>query len=123
MNSPLDCSVLFIMFATVYSVGGSLPVIFPYTTEFIRNKYRGPYLSVQSIFWMFGRLLCGAFAWAIIPRGKISLYSGKLTFHSWRLFIALSAMPSLIGALMYFFLPESPRFLLEVRGKVAVAKT
>lgn len=96
-------------------VGGSLPVIFPYTSEFIRNKYRGPYLAAQSVFWMFGRLLCGSFAWAIIPRENIDLPFGNYRFHSWRLFIAVSALPSFIGAIMYFLLPESPRYLLEVR--------
>ena len=94
----------------VYSVGGSLPVIFPYIAEFTRNKYRGPYLGVQAFFWTFGRLVCGGFAWVILP-----LSFGNI--HSWRVFIAASAVPSLIGALLYFFLPESPRFLLEVRRR------
>ena len=96
------------------SVGGSLPVVVPYTSEFIRNKYRGPYLGVLAMFWMIGRLLCGAFAWAIIPQGNIDIPLGNFTFHSWRLFIAVSALPSFIGAIMYLFLPESPRYLLEV---------
>ena len=96
------------------SVGGSLPVLFPYNSEFIRNKYRGPYLGVQSTFWMVGRLLCGAFAWMIIPVGSIHSTLGSIQFHSWRLFIAISALPSILGALLYFILPESPRYLLEV---------
>ena len=37
--------------------------------------------------------------------------------HSWRLYIAISAVPALIGALLYLLLPESPRFLLEVRER------
>ena len=86
-----------------------MPVIFPYIAEFTRNKYRGPYLGVQAFFWTFGRLVCGGFAWIILPLAISRV-------HSWRVFIALSAVPSLVGALLYFFLPESPRFLLEVRG-------
>ena len=92
------------------SVSGSLPVIAPYMAEFIRNKYRGPVLGISSTFWMVGRLLCGAFAWIIIPMGLVAPFN----FHSWRLFIAISALPSLLGAAAYFLLPESPRFLLEV---------
>ena len=98
-----------------HRVGGSLPVLFPYISEFIRNKYRGPYLGAQSLFWMFGRLLCGAIAWAIIPRTNIDFSMGLFRFHSWRLFIAISAIPSILGVFLYFFLPESPRYLLEVR--------
>lgn len=92
----------------------ALPVLFPYNSEFIRNKYHGPYLGVQSTFWMVGRLLCGAFAWMIIPFGNIHSTLGSIQFHSWRLFIAVSALPSILGALLYFILPESPRYLLEV---------
>lgn len=89
-------------------------MLFPYNSEFIRNKYRGPYLGVQSTFWMFGRLLCGAFAWIIIPLGNIQTSIGSIEFHSWRLFIAISAVPSILGALFYLIMPESPRYLLEV---------
>ena len=97
------------------SVGGSLPVIFSYGSEFIRNKYRGPYLGIQSIFWMVGTLLCGAFAWIILPYNCVSIQIGSITFHSWRIFIAVSALPAILGALLYLLLPESPRYLLEVR--------
>ena len=50
----------------------------------------------------------------IIPVGSIHSSLGSIEFHSWRLFIAVSALPSILGALLYFILPESPRFLLEV---------
>ncbi len=96
------------------SVGGSLPVIFPYTSEFIRNKYRGPYLGVQSMFWMLGRFVCAALAWAIIPRETFLFVHDEVV--SWRVFLAIAALPSLLGAIVYMFLPESPRFLLEVGG-------
>ena len=50
----------------------------------------------------------------IIPVGSIHSSLGAVQFHSWRLFIAVSALPSVLGALLYFILPESPRYLLEV---------
>lgn len=112
--SPWFWLFVLLRFFSGFGVGGSLPVIFPYTSEFIKNQYRGPFLGVQSMFWMVGRLLCGAFAWAIIPQGSINASLGEFRFHSWRLFIAVSAIPSFIGAFLYFLLPESPRFLLEV---------
>ena len=104
----------------LYRVGGSIPVLFPYLSEFIRTKYRGPYLGVQSTFWMIGRLLCGAFAWIIIPQTGIDFSMGLFRFHSWRLFLIVSAIPSLLGVVLYWFLPESPRYLLEVRVCVCV---
>ena len=65
-------------------------------------------MSMQSFFWTFGRLVCGGVVWLVLP-----LNIEK--FHSWRLLILLSAMPAFVGALLYVLLPESPRFLLEVR--------
>ena len=82
-------------------------------SEMVRNKYRGPYLGVLSMHWMLGSLLCGAFAWMIVP-AEINLSLGSLQIHSWRVFIIVSSIPSILGACLYFFLPESPRFLLEV---------
>lgn len=112
--SPHYVVFLILRFFSGFGVGGSLPVLFPYISEFIRNKYRGSYLGLQSTFWMFGRLLCGAIAWAIIPRTNIDFSLGLFRFHSWRLFIAVSALPSVLGVFLYWFLPESPRYLLEV---------
>eukprot|EP00731_Ephydatia_muelleri_P012149 Em0006g1043a len=104
---------IFFRFASGVGVGGSLPVIFSYMSEMVRNKYRGPYLGVLSMHWMLGSLLCGAFAWMIVP-AEINLSLGSLQIHSWRVFIIVSSIPSILGACLYFFLPESPRFLLEV---------
>ena len=103
------------VYVSIHSVGGSLPIIFPYIAEFTLNKFRGPYLSVQSFSWSLGRLACGGLAWAMLPRGGGGVTLGHLG-SSWRSFIAVSSLPALFGALLYFFLPESPRFLLEVRN-------
>ena len=97
------------------SVGGSLPIIPMYLTEFIHSRYRGPFLGVMGSFWMFGALLCGGLAWLLLPLEISGVSIGSLEIHSWRVFLALSAIPSIIGAGMFLVLPESPRFLLEVR--------
>ena len=84
-----------------------------YASEFVSNTYRGPFLSIQGVFWMVGQLLCGALAWIVIPQHSIDML-GLMTIHSWRLFIAISALPSVFSAILYYFMPESPRYLLEV---------
>ena len=104
----------FISIPLLCSVGGSLPVMFPYTSEFIHSQYRGPYLSILSIFWMVGGLLCAGTAWLLIPLPITGVSIGSLTLHSWRVFLMLSAIPSLLGAMLYMVMPESPRYLLEV---------
>ena len=100
------------------SVGGSLPIIPMYLSEFVHSSYRGPYLGAMAAFWMFGALLCGGLAWLLLPLEISGVSIGSLQMHSWRVFLALSAIPSIVGAGLFFVLPESPRFLLEVRKKI-----
>lgn len=86
----------------------------PYASEFVHAQYRGPYLSALSVFWMIGGLLCGGAAWLLLPLNISGISIGAVSLHSWRVFLILSAIPSLLGALLYIIMPESPRFLLEV---------
>ena len=102
-----------VIIITDYRVGGSLPVLYPYNSEFVRNKYRGPFLSLQGLFWMLGRFMCGGLAWILIPMISIQPSFGSFRFHSWRIFLAMSALPSILGALLYLMMPETPRYLLE----------
>ena len=41
-----------------FSVGGSLPVIFAYYTEFQAKKNRGSMVSMLATFWMSGNIVC-----------------------------------------------------------------
>lgn len=56
-----------------------------------------------------------AVAWLVIPL-QWSFVSGGFELNSWRLLIALTALPSLLSASLLARYPESPRFLL-VQGK------
>lgn len=55
-------------------------------------------------------------AWLVIPRTYLIAHWGWLDFQSWRLFVVLCSVPSLSSALIFrLFMPESPKFLMEVR--------
>lgn len=53
-------------------------------------------------------------AWMVIPRTGLFFSLGSLDFQSWRIFVALCSIPSLTSAVIFIFMPESPKFLLEV---------
>lgn len=53
-------------------------------------------------------------AWMVIPRSRSFFSLGSLSFQSWRMFVALCSIPSLTSAFIFTFMPESPKFLLEV---------
>lgn len=52
-----------------------------------------------------------ALAWIIIPR-DIGYRSPMFLYNSWRIFLAICSIPSVLVAIFLFFLPESPKFLL-----------
>lgn len=124
------------------SIGGSIPIVFSYFSEFLAQEKRGEHLSWLCMFWMIGGIYASAMAWAIIPHygtsptgerglGLVGLgtiivscptfigwsfqMGSAYQFHSWRVFVLVCAFPSVfaIGALTT--MPESPRFFLEVR--------
>ncbi|KAG7230874.1 hypothetical protein INR49_024901 [Caranx melampygus] len=95
-------------------VGGSIPVIFSYFSEFMPRLKRGRMISALATFWMAGNILAAGLAWLVIPRTWAHFYLGPLDFQSWRLFVVLCSVPSLTSALIFkLFMPESPKFLME----------
>ncbi|XP_027718136.1 synaptic vesicle glycoprotein 2A isoform X4 [Vombatus ursinus] len=95
-------------------IGGSIPIVFSYFSEFLAQEKRGEHLSWLCMFWMIGGVYAAAMAWAIIPHYGWSFQMGSAyQFHSWRVFVLVCAFPSVfaIGALTTQ--PESPRFFLE----------
>lgn len=61
-------------------------------------------------------VFCPGVAWLVIPRTYLIAHCGWLDFQSWRLFVVLCSVPSLSSALVFrLLMPESPKFLMEVR--------
>uniref|UniRef100_A0A8C9U504 Synaptic vesicle glycoprotein 2A n=1 Tax=Scleropages formosus TaxID=113540 RepID=A0A8C9U504_SCLFO len=105
---------LFCRLLSGVGIGGSIPIVFSYYSEFLAQEKRGEHLSWLCMFWMIGGIYASAMAWAIIPHYGWSFQMGSAyQFHSWRVFVLVCAFPavSAIGALTT--MPESPRFFLE----------
>ncbi|XP_065147502.1 synaptic vesicle glycoprotein 2B [Paramisgurnus dabryanus] len=105
---------LLLRFFSGVGVGGSIPVIFSYFTEFQPRLRRGAMISALATFWMAGNILAAGVAWLVIPRTSLNVHLSWLDFQSWRLFVILCSVPSLSSALIFrLFMPESPKFLME----------
>ncbi|CAM9909792.1 unnamed protein product [Lampetra planeri] len=88
-------------------VGGSLPVIFSYFSEFQPRRWRGAMVSALATFWMGGNILAAGLAWLIIPLPALGVWS-------WRVFVAVCSVPSLTSSVAFACcLPESPKFLMQ----------
>lgn len=90
-------------------------MIFSYFAEFQPKSKRGSMLSFMAAFWTLGNLFVAGLAWLIIPQ-DIGYTTEYFTYNSWRIFLLICAVPSFIVAIVLFFLPESPKFLLS-QGK------
>ncbi|CAB1421842.1 unnamed protein product [Pleuronectes platessa] len=103
-------------------VGGSIPVIFSYFSEFMPRQRRGAMISSLATFWMAGNILAAGLAWLVIPSTWAHFSLGTMDFQSWRLFVLLCSIPSLTSALVFRqLMPESPKFLMEAgREKEAI---
>lgn len=49
------------------SIGGSVPIVYTYFSEFLQMDKRGEHLSWLCMFWMCGGLYASFTAWGIIP--------------------------------------------------------
>ncbi|KAL7857713.1 hypothetical protein AOLI_G00178150 [Acnodon oligacanthus] len=106
---------LLLRFLSGVGVGGSIPVIFSYFSEFQPKLRRGAMISALATFWMAGNILAAGAAWLVIPRTFLHVELGWLDFQSWRVFVVLCSIPSLTSAFIFSLaMPESPRFLMEV---------
>lgn len=88
-------------------------ICFPYLGEFQPTKYRERILCWMEIFWTLGVIALPLIAWLIIPL-SFELQFHWFRFHSWNLFVAICAVPSLVIGCWLFLFPESPKFLIEV---------
>ncbi|KAI0209926.1 Synaptic vesicle glycoprotein 2C [Lamellibrachia satsuma] len=94
-------------------VGGSMPVIFTYFTEFQPKDRRGGMISMLATFWMAGNIVAAGLAWLVIPHSNLGVFEPNFVYNSWRIYLALCTLPSLTSALMFVLMPESPKFLMQ----------
>ncbi|KPP75182.1 synaptic vesicle glycoprotein 2C-like, partial [Scleropages formosus] len=126
-----------------FGIGGAVPIVFSFFSEVLAREKRGEHLSWLCMFWMIGGIYASAMAWAIIPHygweaatlgsclrclhdPKVDLQhvlsavrwsfsmGSAYQFHSWRVFVVVCALPCVCAVVSLTFVPESPRFFLEV---------
>ncbi|KAG7468177.1 hypothetical protein MATL_G00140100 [Megalops atlanticus] len=105
---------LFFRLCSGIGIGGTVPIVYSYFSEFLTMDKRGEHLSWLCMFWMMGGLYASFTAWGIIPHYGWGFSMGsEFQFHSWRVFVLACALPGIASLVGLIFMPESPRFLLE----------
>ena len=94
--------MIFFRFVAGLGIGPILAATSPLATELSPPQERGFIVSVANSFWTVG-LIFNAI-WAYIVFGYFE--------SSWRIYMVISTLPSILGfVLILFLVPESPRFL------------
>ena len=101
-------------------IGAGVPSLFALASECSPKEVRGGVVTLVASFWMIGSLFVSAIAW-ILFRGDSDVEQDIQQYNNlsmWRIFAALCALPSGLGAwLVYFYVPESARFLASSKQK------
>ncbi|MEQ2186476.1 Synaptic vesicle glycoprotein 2A [Goodea atripinnis] len=75
---------LFFRLLSGIGIGGTVPIVYSYFSEFLQMDKRGEHLSWLCMFWMIGGIYASFTAWGIIPRyGMISMLFDKQHCGPW----------------------------------------
>ena len=96
--------------------GGVNASIHSYVLEFFPRRYRGKAGGCMSGFLILGSVFGALVALAILPR-SFNTHIGGITFTSWRIYLLITQIPSVIIFLMLLAMPKSLRFVLVKQDK------
>ena len=119
--TPTIAQLTFWRFIAGIGIGAGVPSLFALASECSPKEVRGSVVTLVASFWMIGSLFVSAIAW-ILFRGDSDNEQDIQQYHNaismWRIFAALCALPSGLGAwLVYLYVPESARFLASSKQK------
>ncbi|XP_015590034.1 synaptic vesicle glycoprotein 2A isoform X2 [Cephus cinctus] len=98
-----------------FTIGCPGALVYTYVGEFHNEKRRSKSVCYLGFFWTVSWLILPGLAWILIPL-PFRFEGYGILFNSWRLFLAVIAIPTFVVALIGMRYPESPEFLLS-RGK------
>lgn len=106
--------LLIFRFLSGIGVGGSVPIVWSYFSEFMPKDIRGRMICALASSWFIGNLLVILLAYILLDRAEFSfaLFGTFIILNNWRIFMIVCSLPSLLTAILLLFLPESPKFHL-----------
>ncbi|KAH8386508.1 hypothetical protein KR093_000904, partial [Drosophila rubida] len=102
-----------------FTMSGPFAVLMTYLTELHGRQYRQRVMMSIGIMFSMATLSLPGLAMGILPQHWDIEFLG-LSVHSWQIFVAITALPSILSCALFPFFPESPKFLMS-RGRNAEA--
>ncbi|KAL4713014.1 hypothetical protein ACJJTC_014648 [Scirpophaga incertulas] len=107
---------LFGVFGVLHSRSCSLCFTTPsvMVSEMIHKNVRDRVLLMVAAFVSISLILIALISWAILPQDwNFTIIEGYFYLHSWNIYLYVCSAFSLAAGTSYYFLPESPKFLLS----------
>nr|XP_023013423.1 synaptic vesicle glycoprotein 2B-like [Leptinotarsa decemlineata] len=104
--------VMVTKFFSGFSFNGGFSAFTAYLSEWHSSKYRGMVQLVRGIGLAIANVTIPLLAWGILPRYINFQLFGILDIHSWNVFIFVTILAPFSCALVCYFEPESPKFLM-----------
>ncbi|PSN56139.1 hypothetical protein C0J52_03326 [Blattella germanica] len=93
---------------------GPFAILLTFLAEFNGSHHRARIMMMVGIFTALAIVTLPGLAWLILPQPwSWTLFNGTITFNSWRVFLVVAAIPSLLGGIGICFFDESPKFLMS----------
>lgn len=97
-----------------FSIAGASAVIYAFAGEFHDNIYRPKVVTWMATFVALGNIYLPALAWIVLDfKWSYPIPLINVLFRPWRLLVILFSLPCLVFAILIYFLPESPKYLLS----------
>ncbi|KAH0955694.1 hypothetical protein HN011_001947, partial [Eciton burchellii] len=106
-------TLVFFKFLSGIIVSGPYASLMAYCAEFYGAEGRAKVPLLVGFSVQFGCVINAALAWLVVPQPwSFSIWDGAFVYNSWRIFLSLCGVPTLIGVVCLCFFPESPKFLM-----------
>jgi MFS transporter, putative metabolite:H+ symporter len=96
-------SLLWVRFAAGLGMGAIFPLPYAIVSEFVRKQHRTMFSGVMDA--------CLSIGYFIAPLLGLVVFPHLAPTMSWRVFFMIAASPIIYAAIVYWLLPESPRWL------------
>ncbi|XP_011874915.1 PREDICTED: synaptic vesicle glycoprotein 2B-like [Vollenhovia emeryi] len=106
-------TLVFFKFLSGLIVSGPHATLMAYCSEFYGASGRTKIPILVGFSVSLGCVVNAALAWLVVPQPwSIVLWDGAFVYNSWRIFLSLCGVPTLIGIVCMSLFPESPKFLM-----------
>lgn len=100
-------------FIAAIGIGGAFPCSCSYLCEVTPLSGRARVIAFLCTIGVSGGIFAGAVAMALIPaNGQAVVAENKQHLSAWHRYLLLMTTVQIIGTILIFWLPESPRYLL-----------